>query len=457
MAKHLGRVPIAGSVVEAARAAVRGRGPAGRRNRIGTVLVQPDRAVPTVDGGRAASPTLSTMPADHDAPTLDPSDPEDAKLVTLARSTRARTRRREGACVRDQDGRTYAGATVDLPTPAAHRAAGRGRDGGLQRRARPRGGGGARRRGRRQRGRPVRRPRPRRRRRAGAPGRARRHRRRLRASPEPTSGRAVPRPARHVVSPTNRGSPRRHIATICCPRERCGGVGRPRRRGGAAAGVVRRDPGRASRCGWPSAPRTCSGPGPPPRRPASTSPGSTASSRSTSPATAGAPPTCRACAPTSTSSTPPWPRGLIPLRRPAAAQHHPRRRGHRPRHRVDVVPQRAAARVGARDGRPHRRRRGRHAPGPASDLFDAFPNSYGSLGYATRLRIRLEPVPAYVDLRHVRFDDLDALAEDRRGDRRAGRARRRPGRRSRRRRVRAGGGLPDAGHLARRPAPGRPR
>jgi hypothetical protein len=43
-------------------------------------------------------------------------DPEDTKLVTLARSTRARTRAAEGACVRDQDGRTYAGATVDLPS-----------------------------------------------------------------------------------------------------------------------------------------------------------------------------------------------------------------------------------------------------------------------------------------------------------------------------------------------------
>ena len=48
---------------------------------------------------------------------------------------------------------------------------------------------------------------------------------------------------------------------------------------------------------------------------------------------------------------------------------------------------------------------------PGDDLFDAFPNSYGSLGYATRIRIRLEPVPAYVDLRHLRFDDLDSLAQ----------------------------------------------
>jgi hypothetical protein len=43
-------------------------------------------------------------------------DPEDAKLVTLARSVRARTGGFEGACVRDADGRTYAGATVELPS-----------------------------------------------------------------------------------------------------------------------------------------------------------------------------------------------------------------------------------------------------------------------------------------------------------------------------------------------------
>ncbi|CAN5755865.1 hypothetical protein BH18ACT7_BH18ACT7_21450 [soil metagenome] len=43
-------------------------------------------------------------------------DPEDAKLVTLARATRARTGAYEGAAVRDGDGRTYAAATVDLPS-----------------------------------------------------------------------------------------------------------------------------------------------------------------------------------------------------------------------------------------------------------------------------------------------------------------------------------------------------
>ncbi|MGI8578832.1 MAG: FAD-binding oxidoreductase [Nocardioidaceae bacterium] len=47
--------------------------------------------------------------------------------------------------------------------------------------------------------------------------------------------------------------------------------------------------------------------------------------------------------------------------------------------------------------------------GPAEDLFAAFPNSYGTLGYAVRLRIELEPVSAYVALQHVRFTDLDEL------------------------------------------------
>jgi hypothetical protein len=41
---------------------------------------------------------------------------EDAKLVTLARATRARARAGEGAAVRDSDGRTYAAATVALPS-----------------------------------------------------------------------------------------------------------------------------------------------------------------------------------------------------------------------------------------------------------------------------------------------------------------------------------------------------
>ena len=42
--------------------------------------------------------------------------PEDAKLVTLARSARARTGAAQGAAVRDGDGRTYVAATVELPS-----------------------------------------------------------------------------------------------------------------------------------------------------------------------------------------------------------------------------------------------------------------------------------------------------------------------------------------------------
>ena len=41
---------------------------------------------------------------------------EDKKLVTLARATRARIGAVEGAAVRDTDGRTFAAATVDLPS-----------------------------------------------------------------------------------------------------------------------------------------------------------------------------------------------------------------------------------------------------------------------------------------------------------------------------------------------------
>ena len=45
-------------------------------------------------------------------------DAEDSKLVTLARAARARVGAIEGAAVRDQDGRTYAAATVTLPSLA---------------------------------------------------------------------------------------------------------------------------------------------------------------------------------------------------------------------------------------------------------------------------------------------------------------------------------------------------
>ncbi len=41
---------------------------------------------------------------------------EDQKLVTLARASRSRTGAPEGAAVRDLDGRTYAAASVSLPS-----------------------------------------------------------------------------------------------------------------------------------------------------------------------------------------------------------------------------------------------------------------------------------------------------------------------------------------------------
>ncbi len=48
--------------------------------------------------------------------------------------------------------------------------------------------------------------------------------------------------------------------------------------------------------------------------------------------------------------------------------------------------------------------------GEHADLFRGFPNSYGSLGYALRLRIELQPVRRYVRLQHQRFDDADKCA-----------------------------------------------
>jgi FAD/FMN-containing dehydrogenase len=44
------------------------------------------------------------------------------------------------------------------------------------------------------------------------------------------------------------------------------------------------------------------------------------------------------------------------------------------------------------------------------DLLAGLPNSYGTLGYAVRLRIELAPVKPFVRLRHVRFDTAAAVA-----------------------------------------------
>ncbi|MEU3452824.1 FAD-binding oxidoreductase [Micromonospora sp. NPDC006766] len=49
--------------------------------------------------------------------------------------------------------------------------------------------------------------------------------------------------------------------------------------------------------------------------------------------------------------------------------------------------------------------------GEHAELFRAFPNSLGSLGYATRLRIELQPVRRYVALRNIRFTQLEELTD----------------------------------------------
>jgi FAD/FMN-containing dehydrogenase len=49
------------------------------------------------------------------------------------------------------------------------------------------------------------------------------------------------------------------------------------------------------------------------------------------------------------------------------------------------------------------------SPAEHADLFRAFPNSYGTLGYAVRLRIELEAVKPFVALTQLRFHTLDDL------------------------------------------------
>jgi FAD/FMN-containing dehydrogenase len=49
------------------------------------------------------------------------------------------------------------------------------------------------------------------------------------------------------------------------------------------------------------------------------------------------------------------------------------------------------------------------SPDQHEDLYRTFPNSYGTLGYAVRLRIVLEPVKPFIALRHLRFHSLADL------------------------------------------------
>jgi FAD/FMN-containing dehydrogenase len=50
-----------------------------------------------------------------------------------------------------------------------------------------------------------------------------------------------------------------------------------------------------------------------------------------------------------------------------------------------------------------------HENDPHRDLFFTFPNSYGSLGYALRLKIELEPTKPFVHITHLRFESAAAL------------------------------------------------
>ncbi|SIN14006.1 cytidine deaminase [Micromonospora cremea] len=62
-------------------------------------------------------PDTPAAPAARPTPTAPaPLSAEDAKLVVLARGARGRVGAVEGAAVRDQDGRTYATASVALPS-----------------------------------------------------------------------------------------------------------------------------------------------------------------------------------------------------------------------------------------------------------------------------------------------------------------------------------------------------
>lgn len=51
------------------------------------------------------------------------------------------------------------------------------------------------------------------------------------------------------------------------------------------------------------------------------------------------------------------------------------------------------------------------SPEQHADLYRAFPNSYGTLGYAVRLTIALEAVDPFVALRHIRYHSLTDLSE----------------------------------------------
>lgn len=52
------------------------------------------------------------------------------------------------------------------------------------------------------------------------------------------------------------------------------------------------------------------------------------------------------------------------------------------------------------------------SPDKHPDLYRSFPNSYGTFGYCTRLRIELEAVKPFVALRHLRFHSVSAMVAE---------------------------------------------
>src|SRR5579859_7294725 len=71
------------------------------------------RGQPQGQGSTRVSRVSEAQPGPGD---IAPPGPEDIKIITLARSARARVAAAEGAAVRDETGRTYAAAAVALPS-----------------------------------------------------------------------------------------------------------------------------------------------------------------------------------------------------------------------------------------------------------------------------------------------------------------------------------------------------
>jgi hypothetical protein len=75
----------------------------------GDPLAHPPRARDNTKGGDPLEPPQHPLGTGARVP-----ESEDLKIINLARSALARTSGRQGACVRDTDGRSYAGAGVRM-------------------------------------------------------------------------------------------------------------------------------------------------------------------------------------------------------------------------------------------------------------------------------------------------------------------------------------------------------